>query len=122
MLKGDLYIERRKHKRADMKFKVNYKVIMGEEETREIKNTAIKILGESADISVGGIKAEGPMPGNPGDIIRLEVAVNGRAENITTFAEIKWVKGKEEIKTFGLEFLILKDADKNVIEELLGNS
>jgi c-di-GMP-binding flagellar brake protein YcgR len=121
MLNGDLYIERRKHKRADMKFKINYKLIMGEEEAKEIKNTTIKILGESSDISVGGIKAEGPMPGNPGDIIRLEVLVDGRPEHITTFAEIKWIKGKEEIKTFGLEFLILKDADKNAIEELLGN-
>src|ERR1035437_7095541 len=121
MLNGDLYIERRKHKRADMKFKINYKLIMGEEEAKEIKNTTIKILGESSDISVGGIKAEGPRPGNPGDIIRLEVLVDGRPEHITTFAEIKWIKGKEEIKTFGLEFLILKDADKNAIEELLGN-
>ena len=121
MLNGDLYIERRKYKRADMKFKVHYKVNMGEEEAQEIKNTAIKILGESSDISLGGIKAEGPMTGNPGDIIRLEVVIEGRPEHITTFAEIKWVKGKEEIKQFGLEFLILKDADKTVIEEILGN-
>lgn len=120
MLNGDLYIERRKYKRADLKFKINYKVIMGEEEAQEIRNTAIKIIGESSDISLGGIKAEGPMSGNPGDIIRLEVQVEGRPEHITTFAEIKWVKGKETIKSFGLEFLILKDADKALIEEVLG--
>ena len=119
MQNGDLYIERRKYKRSDMKFKVNYKVIMGEDEAREIKNTAIKIIGESSDISLGGIKAEGPMTGNPGDIIRLEVVIDGRPERITTFAEIKWVKGKDEIKSFGLEFLILKDADKNIIEQIL---
>jgi hypothetical protein len=118
---GDLYIERRKHRRSDKKFRVNYKVIMGEEEAQEIKNAAIKISGESSDISLGGIKAAGPMSGKQGDILRLEITTEGRVEPITTFAEIKWVKGNDDMKTFGLEFLILKDADKNLIEEILGD-
>ena len=37
MVEGELYVERRKHKRIEKSFKVNYKVIMAEEEVQEIK-------------------------------------------------------------------------------------
>jgi c-di-GMP-binding flagellar brake protein YcgR len=120
MEKADLYIERRKFKRVDKKCRVNYKVIMADEEAEEIKKTSSKMEGESFDLSLGGIKAEGSINGNSGDIIRLEVSVDGRPEPITTFAEIKWVKGEGDRKTFGLEFLILKDADRALIEEIIG--
>ncbi len=119
MENADLYIERRRHKRVDKKCKVTYKVISGEDEAREIKISATKLEGESFDISLGGIRAAGAMSGMPGEIIRLEVVLDTRPEPITTFAEIKWVRGEGDMKTFGLEFLILKDADKALIEEIL---
>jgi c-di-GMP-binding flagellar brake protein YcgR len=120
MENADLYIERRKFKRIDKKCSVNYKVIMADEGAEEIKKGSSRLQGESFDLSLGGIRAEGTMSGKPGDIIRLEVMVDSRPSPITTFAEIKWVKGDGDKKTFGLEFLILKDADKAVIEEITG--
>jgi c-di-GMP-binding flagellar brake protein YcgR len=119
MTDADLYIERRRNKRVDKKCRVNYKLIMGDDEMREIRAAAEKIPGKSFDISLGGIRAEGPINASKGDIIRLEVMLENRATPITTFAEIKWIKGDGEVKTFGLEFLILKDADKEMIEEIL---
>ncbi len=122
MAEGELYVERRKHKRVEKKFRVNYKLIMGEDEVSEIRKNVSKVEGESSDISMGGLRITGEMPGNSGDIIRLEVYVEGRETPITTFAEIKWTKpGEDETKLFGLEFLILKDADKETINELIGN-
>ena len=103
----------------DKKCRVKYKLINGDEETREIRSVAVKLSGESFDISLGGIRAEGPINARKGDIIRLEVSLDNGKDPITTFAEVKWIKGQDEVKTFGLEFLILKDADKAVIEEIL---
>lgn len=120
MTEGELYIERRKHKRIDRNFRVNYKLIKGEEEIKEIRKNITKQEGNSADISLGGIKVDGEMPGNIGDVIRVEVIVEGRKDPITTFAEVKWIKGQGAGRSFGLEFLILKDADKQMIEEIMG--
>jgi c-di-GMP-binding flagellar brake protein YcgR len=120
MAEGELYIERRKHKRVEKKYRVTYKIIKGEDEIQEIKKNITKQQGESSDISLGGIKVDGDMPGMQGDVIRLEIAIDGRPEPITTFAEVKWIKDSGSSKNFGLEFLILKDADKKAIEELSG--
>jgi c-di-GMP-binding flagellar brake protein YcgR len=119
MADADLYIERRRNKRVDKKCRVKYKLINGEEEVQEIRSVAVKLDGESFDISLGGIRAEGPINAKQGDIIRLEVELDNRQDPITTFAEVKWIKGSNQVKTFGLEFLILKDADKASIEEIL---
>ena len=120
MAEGELYIERRRHKRMDRNLKVNYKVIKGEDEVKEIRKNLTKQAGESSDISLGGIKVDGEIPANTGDVIRLEVVIEGRKEPITTFAEVKWIKGQGSATSFGLEFLILKDADKQAIEDIIG--
>ncbi len=120
MEKGELYIERRKHKRVEKKFSVIYKIISAEEES-EIKQGLIKKVGESSDISIGGIRIEGDSAGKPEDIIRIQIFVDQKTEPITTFAEIKWVKDLEPgKKAMGLEFLILKDSDKEIIKEIVG--
>jgi c-di-GMP-binding flagellar brake protein YcgR len=119
--KGELYIERRKHQRVDKKFIVSFRVITSSVEAREIKKSSSRVSGESSDISLGGVKVDGDVAGGkPDDIIRVEIAVEGRKEPITTFAEIKWVReDKEGKKSFGLEFLILKDSDRELINEII---
>ncbi|MCE5300428.1 MAG: PilZ domain-containing protein [Spirochaetia bacterium] len=122
MQNGDLYIERRKFKRVEKKCKVNYKVIRAEEETQEIRKAAVKSAGESYDISLGGLKVDGGVTGKVGDIIRLEIIMEGRTDPITTFAEIKWIKEDKATNSnsFGLEFLILKEADRDAIVGITG--
>ncbi|MCX8092570.1 MAG: PilZ domain-containing protein [Candidatus Goldbacteria bacterium] len=119
-MNGNLFIERRKFKRVDFNYRITYKLIRGEEEVQEIKKAIMKKEGKTSDISLGGIKVYGEMDGGPGDIIRLEIHVDGRDEPITTFAEIKWIKQEKDKKIFGLEFLILKDKDRKTIEEIVG--
>lgn len=118
MQDGNLYVERRRHKRAQKKCRVNYKLIMADEEAKEIRKNATRIAGNSEDISVGGIKIDGDIQGETGDIIRLELMIEGRQEPVVTFAEVKWVAPSK--KNFGVEFLILKDGDKQAIEDILG--
>lgn len=117
---GNLFIERRKFKRVDSNYRITYKLIRGEE-VQELKKAILKKEGKTTDISLGGIKVYGEMEGMPGDIIRLEIHIEGREEPITTFAEIKWIKQEKDKKIFGLEFLILKDADKKTIEDIVGD-
>jgi c-di-GMP-binding flagellar brake protein YcgR len=120
MEKGELYVERRKHKRVEKKFNVVYKLISAEEE-QEIKQGIIKRTGESADISLGGVRVYGELTGKVGDIIRIQIFVNDNSEPITTFAEIKWIDSSSaDKKVFGLEFLILKDSDKEVLSNIIG--
>lgn len=119
--KGELYIERRKHKRVEKKYTVSYKVITSSDEVQEIKKSTIRASGESTDISLGGVKVEGEVAGGrPDDIIRVEISVDDDKEPITTFAEIKWVREEQGgRKSFGLEFLILKDSDKELINSII---
>jgi c-di-GMP-binding flagellar brake protein YcgR len=117
---GNLFIERRKFKRVGFDYKITYKLIRGEEEIKEFKKAILKKEGKTTDISLGGIRVYGEMEGMQGDIVRLEIQIEGRAEPITTFAEIKWIKQEKGKTIFGLEFLILKDADKKTIEEIVG--
>ncbi len=118
MQDGNLYVERRRHKRAQKKCRVNYKLIMADEEAQAIRKNSARVTGESEDISLGGIKVEGEMQGEKGDIVRIEVLIEGRTEAVVTFAEVKWVAPDKN--NFGVEFLILKDGDKQAIEEILG--
>jgi c-di-GMP-binding flagellar brake protein YcgR len=118
--KGELYIERRKHKRVDRKYTINYRVISAAAEAEAIKKSSVKSAAESNDISLGGLRAEGNIAGKQDDIIRVEVFLEGRKEPVTTFAEIKWVKElPDNKKSFGLEFLILKDSDKELINSII---
>jgi hypothetical protein len=118
--KGELYIERRKHKRVDKKFTIHFRVISAAAEAEAIRKSSTKAPAESTDISIGGVKVEGELAGKQDDIIRLEVHVEGRKEPITTFAEIKWVRETpDHKKSFGLEFLILKDSDRELLNSII---
>ncbi|MCE5301375.1 MAG: PilZ domain-containing protein [Spirochaetia bacterium] len=113
MTEGELYIEKRKHKRAYATYAVKYK-LMPRENTME----AVKKEGFSKDISTGGLRIEGELIGNSGDIIKIEFKTENKDNPITAFAEIKWQKEIDGAPQFGLEFLALKEEDKEIIEKL----
>jgi hypothetical protein len=110
MAKGKLYIEKRKHKRVDKKYEINY-MLVPKELTSQIK----RALGISRDISMGGIRVEGEILGTQGDVIKAEI--NTADNHLIVFAEIKWIKKDE--KQFGLSFLSLKADDEEIIEGMV---
>ncbi|HDT15684.1 MAG TPA: PilZ domain-containing protein, partial [Firmicutes bacterium] len=55
----------------------------------------------------------------PEDVMRMEIFIEGKDAPVTTFAEIKWIKKNEQEKSFGVEFLILKESDKEVIRDII---
>ena len=122
MADSELYIERRKFKRADKNIHVSYKVVSVPNEIDDIKRQASRKVTESANISIGGIQLLDESELVPTQILRLEFTVEGRKDTVVTFAEVRWVAKDSNIKKYriGIEFLVLKDEDKKMIAELVG--
>lgn len=115
--KGTLYLEKRKHRRVYKQYDVCYKLM-----PKEATSQHPKISGKSQDISVGGIRIEGEIVGNDGDVIRLEMDI-GNNDHIVIFAEIKWIrKEKEKYGQLGLQFLALKEEDIEVIKNIIAEN
>jgi len=110
MAKGKLYLEKRKQKRVEKNYEINY-MLVPTEFTTQIK----RAMGLSKDLSTGGVRVEGDIIGKPGDIIKAELKKPDA--NFTVFAEIKWVKASE--RQFGVAFLSLKAHDEETIEEMM---
>ena len=110
MAKGKVYLEKRKQKRVDKKYEINY-MLVPTEFTSQIK----RAMGVSKDLSTGGVRVEGDIIGKPGDIIKAEIIKTD--SNFIVFAEIKWVKASEH--QFGVAFLSLKAHDEETLEEMM---
>ncbi len=121
MPEGEIFIERRKYKRVDKKFKVNYKLVSMPNEIKNIKEEALKKEAESANISVGGIQFIVNTELQPEQILRIEFKPVEKQESIITFAEVRWCAKDESMGKYrtGIEFLVLKEEDKNFIARLV---
>lgn len=114
MQEGSMFIEKRKFKRIEKEYAVRYKLMP--------KDNAIEALkkdGAGKDISIGGIRIEGEPVGLVNDVIRIEFILEGLAEPIVTFAEIKWIRDVKGTTQFGVEFLALKGSDKEALEKVI---
>ncbi len=120
MDEGRLYIEKRQHIRVDKKYKVKYKVLGQEDDLEKIKGIVAKKQGGTENISLGGARIEGEMKAKQGDIIRVEIFVEGNEKPVTTFAEIKWLDTDASKNNFGIEFITLNNQDRKVITEIIG--
>jgi c-di-GMP-binding flagellar brake protein YcgR len=114
MTEGEIFIEKRKHKRAFVTYTVKYKLMPKENSTE-----AMKMDGMSKDISLGGVRIEGKSIGEIGDVIKLEFTTSVKPAPITAFAEIKWQRKVDGGDQFGLEFLAIKEEDKEIIEQII---
>jgi c-di-GMP-binding flagellar brake protein YcgR len=115
--KGTLYLEKRKHRRVFKQYDVRYKVM-----PKEITSQNNKLSGKSQDISVGGIRVEGEIVGNEGDIIRLELDT-GNSDHIVVFAEMRWIRRESgDEGQFGLQFLALKEEDVEAIKKIIADN
>ncbi len=122
MPQGEIFLERRKFKRVDKRITVSYKVVSLPAEIDEIKKKLEKSVVESSNISVGGIQLIDDEDLASEQILRIEIkAENG--ETIITFAEVRWSAKDNRLGRYrtGIEFLVLKDEDKEIIEKLVEN-
>jgi ribosomal protein S6E (S10) len=80
---------------------------------------AMKKNGKGTDLSAGGVRVEGDFIGDVGNVIKLEITSGTKPDTITAFAEIKWQKKINGCDQFGLEFLAIKDEDREIIEHII---
>jgi len=122
MPEGEIFVERRKYKRVDRRIKVTYKVISLPKELDEIKKKIEKNIVETSNISVGGIQLIGDEELSPEQILRIELETEKKTESIITFAEVRWCAKDNYLNKYriGIEFLVLKDEDRDIIEEIVG--
>ena len=114
MHEGNMYIEKRKHKRVEKQYGVRYKLM-----PKENLMDAVKKDGSGKDLSIGGIRIEGEPVGAVNDVLRVEFSLEGIEEPVMTFAEIKWIREVDGATQFGVEFLALKASDKEELERII---
>ncbi len=121
MPEGEVFVERRRYKRIDKSLTVKYKVVSLPAEITEIKKAAAKSTTETINISLGGIQLIDDEELVPEQILRIEMTPEGRSEPVITFAEVRWCAKDNRAGKYrcGIEFLVLKDEDKNLIEEII---
>lgn len=121
MPEGEIFLERRKFKRADRKITVTYKVVSLPAEIAEIKKKLEKNTVETVNISIGGIQLIDDEELSAEQILRIEIKAEDRPATIITFAEVRWSAKDSKLGRYrtGIEFLVLKDEDKAIIEELV---
>jgi c-di-GMP-binding flagellar brake protein YcgR len=114
MPEGRLFIEKRKFKRVPKNYMIRYKLMPSDNIIEAMKKD-----GKSQDISIGGMRIEGEPVGDVGDVIKVEIKIDGREEAVITFAEVKWIRQTEGAGQFGAEFLALKDDDRQELEKII---
>jgi hypothetical protein len=105
--------EHRVYKRADCGTNASYKVL-GE----YISNVTLGYKGATAkNISKGGACIVMPVPVEKGDVLLLDVAVEGLTNPINTICEVMWCRKTDSGYEAGLSFITIKQKDSEVIEK-----
>jgi c-di-GMP-binding flagellar brake protein YcgR len=119
MPEGEIYIERRKHKRVEKQLKASYRLITRDELASDTE--LIKTKAELTDISTSGIQLICNENIEPDSIIRIDIEIPIEETFIETFAEVRWCKFNNKIKKFkiGLHFLVIKEDHINLINRLV---
>jgi c-di-GMP-binding flagellar brake protein YcgR len=121
MAQGEVYIEKRKHRRINKKLLVTYKIMAGDEYEKQPPELERKRSVNSEDISISGLQLICDEELKIDRILRLDIKLAGD-EPLATFAEVRWCRRDEAMKKFriGLEFLVIKEDHINIIKKLLG--
>lgn len=122
MPQGDMYLDRRKHKRAQAKMTVTYKVMADDEFEAPVPEDLRRRKVETEDISTSGMQMICDENIEKDKVIRLDFVLSGSGESIATFAEVKWVRFDEFLRKFrvGLQFLVVKEDHIAAIRKITG--
>ncbi len=113
--KGKIYLEKRTHIRMVKELTIHYKVM-----PKKVSAETERGPGKSLDISLGGVKLDGVVPAETGDILRVEIFGTDPKDNVTVLAEVRWVKKIDKKYEFGVKFVGLREEEAATLEELLG--
>ena len=117
-----MFVERRRHKRANKKLKVIYKIISNSDIEKPGWEPPKKTV-DSADISIMGIQLLCDENLTPEQMLRLDIMLEDEHEPIATFAEVRWSKFDDKIKKYraGMQFLVIKEDHISIIRKITGD-
>jgi c-di-GMP-binding flagellar brake protein YcgR len=118
---GEIFMDRRKHKRMNKMMNVTYKVMPREEAADDILLISKKIA-QTLDISISGMQLISDEALKGESIIRLDVQLEGEQTPLATFAEVRWCRPDDKLKKYrsGLEFLVIKEDHITAIRKITG--
>jgi c-di-GMP-binding flagellar brake protein YcgR len=118
---GEIVAERRAHIRASKSILITYSILVSAPEidnaiTRKEKRTA-----KSFNLSIGGIGFIADENLSPEQVIKITFELQGKEQPIKTYAEVRWSKQDNKINKYktGIEFMVIKEEDKNLIQALI---
>lgn len=119
MPEGEIYVERRRHKRIEKRLKVSYRLISKDEMENDKEFKKVKV--ESSDISTSGIQLICDENIEIDSIIRIDIEMPIEKTLIETFAEVRWCKFDSDLKKYriGLHFLVIKEDHISLINRLI---
>ena len=122
MLNGNMYLDRRKHKRAKVKLNVSYKVMADDELDVSLPESQMWKKVETEDISTTGLQLICDEELDKDKTIRLDVTLKSTNNIIATFAEVKWARMDDILKKYrvGLQFLVVKEDHIAAIRKITG--
>jgi len=123
MPEGEIYIEKRRHKRVERTFPVAYKLMDGMNgEGQAGKKSKIEV--ESLNISITGIQLLCDEDLKNDAVVRMDVFLPEQPEPLATFSEVRWSAFDEKIGKYriGLEFLVIKEDHIHAIKKITGEA
>lgn len=121
MQRAQLSIEKRRHPRVTVKVPVKFKLMNGAGEREKILSEAGLDLGQTSNLSTGGVALLTHTSLKRHDLVKLEMELPSHTM-IRTFAEVLWIKPLEggEIEA-GLQFLAVRNQDEDLISVFVLN-
>ena len=115
--------ERRKYKRLKHRMDVVYKMLSLSPQATSNRHSVEIHEAETADISPGGLQLIVETQLSDGIILRLVLNLENRNKPLHVFAKTKWSNFDSKINKYGagVEFLYLKDKDKELLHKLTYN-
>ena len=113
--------ERRRCERKAVQVPVTYKLLSPSTDMEEFNRESIKRAATSLNISENGIQLEIDGREIESDqIVGVEISPAEDDYRIKTFAEVRWSKFDDKLGKFrvGMQFLAVKDGDKDRIQKL----
>jgi c-di-GMP-binding flagellar brake protein YcgR len=117
----ELYDERRKHKRADLRVKAEYEIVSFVPQALRAKSSREKISAQTANISEGGVQLVVDRAPEPGNVVRLSIYTGPNDAGIKAFAKVKWAGFDSVFGKFrlGMEFYFLNAESRERIRSLV---
>jgi c-di-GMP-binding flagellar brake protein YcgR len=119
MPEGEIFSEKRTYKRMSKNFAITYQILSSASGITEYSEESK--IADCLNLSAGGIGLIANENLSAGQIIEIKFMLEEKDQSITTCAEVRWSKRDDKTNKCraGIEFLSIKEEDKNLIKKFI---